>query len=135
MRKHVLSAAFLGLAGAAFAQTYSVEPGLWEMKGNGVLAGIDIPFDTTDCITSEESEMNVAEILSEDLGADCTFAGSDTEAFTLECRGRTAISVRGEISVMGESAILAAQGTVDVDGTGALPASIEATAKRIGSCS
>ena len=134
MRNPVLSAAFLGLAGAAFAQTYSVEPGLWEVRGEAVFSGIDIPVDTTDCVSPEDAQIDIAALLEQETGTDCKFDHANGSDFALSCKGETPITAAGKLDVDPQQVSLSATGTVEMEGVGPVPVSIDATAARIGTC-
>jgi hypothetical protein len=134
MRKVVIAAASLGFATVGVAQTYSVEPGLWKIEGQGLLAGVGLPIDQTECVSPEDAKLDVSEALARMGNTSCAFDHGNGRDFSLSCVGDVTFSASGSLQVNRRQVEVNAIGTVVMDGAGELPASIKATVKHIGSC-
>lgn len=140
MSRHILPAlaVFAVLAATATAQTYSVEPGLWEAEGQAALAGTPLPVEGTECLSQDDARINLDEVLAEAGLGDCDLDTSsrvgNTTNFSLSCAGEPSFSASGTLTVQRKEVRVEADGLVLMEGLGEVPASIDVTARRSGSC-
>ena len=134
MRKSGLTLAFLCLAGGALAQTYSVEPGLWEVEGDAMFAGMPLPIETTQCLTEEDAVFDAQTAIKSATDADCTFEHTNGGDFSVACAGEPAIRAAGTLDVGRRKIVMQATGTVTIEGAGDMPLSVNSTVRHIGAC-
>lgn len=138
MRKIIIAAASLGVATVGAAQTYSVEPGLWEIEGESLLGGVERPIDGTQCVSPQNAQLDVSEALAEALdrtgNTNCEFDHSNGRDFSLSCVGDATLTASGTLQVDSLRVEVDGTGIVVVDGAADLPASIKATFNHVGSC-
>ncbi|MEO9971660.1 MAG: DUF3617 family protein [Hyphomonadaceae bacterium] len=131
--------AFGFTAATSVAQTYSVQPGQWDWQVDGIVAGAPMPFEGSDCIASGDAELDFDQLVAEAAQSSCTLergaiVGNRTD-FTLSCDdGEFVFSAKGTVNVEREKVTLKADGFLELDGLGEVPASVEATAVNTGQC-
>lgn len=142
MRKLVsiaaVAAVSVNFAGAAYAASFSLQPGKYTMMGKMTMPMMPngMPINNTYCVTEEQTNMK-AEDIAEQMaaGSDCTIADlnmTDTKMkFNFTCSGGEMGTVTGDYDINFSRSAYTVVGNIGASG---MSMQMQGQASRIGDC-